>query len=208
MKKISFMACVATASILLALTASTATAEKLHNGSSSCSQSTTQPFLPWLDPGSYFLAPGGDFESGLAGWTTTGGAKVVSGNESYYVTSSRDSHSLYLPAGSSVTTPSMCISLDSPDLRVFVKNNGSLLTVMNVTVNYQDASGKRRSLLLVPMVGLSTWTPSLPELILANITSILSSNGQTQVSFTFAPVGIGITQWQIDDLYVDPIKHI
>ena len=203
------MLLLATTAVVLALSAGSAVAGGgKHGKASSCSQATAQPFLPWLDAGSYFLAPGGDFESGLTGWTTEGGAKIVAGNESSYVGSKTDSHSLYLPAGSSATTPTMCISLDSPDFRVFVQNTGSLLTLMNVTVNYTDAAGKSHSLLLVPMPGLAKWSLSLPELILANITSILSSNGQTSVSFTFTPVGIGTVHWQIDDLYVDPIKHV
>jgi len=207
MKKLTLIPCLIAVAVL-AVAAGNATAGGNHGGAASCSQPTTQPFLPGLDIGSYFLAPGGDFESGLAGWTTTGGARIVSGNEPWYVTSSTDSQSLYLPGGSSVTTPSMCVSLDSPDLRVFLKNTGSLLSVMNVTVNYTDATGRPRSLLLVPMVGVSAWSLSLPELMLANITSILSSNGKTQVSFTFAPAGLGSVRWQLDDLYIDPIKHV
>jgi hypothetical protein len=206
MKKLALLPCLV-ALIGMGVAAGNASAGQ-PGSSADCSHATTQPFGPWLDFGSYFLAPGGNFESGVAGWTTKGGAGTVSGNESFYVGSASDSKSLSLPAGSSVTTPTICVSLDSPDLRVFVRNTGSLLTVMNVTVNYTDAFGKPHSLLLVPIPGVSAWTLSLPELFLANITSILSSNGQTQVSFTFAPAGLGTVHWQLDDLYVDPIKHV
>jgi hypothetical protein len=190
--------------VALALAAGNATAGGRSN-STDCSPALTKPFMPWLDFGSYFLAPGGDFESGLGGWTTTGSARVVAGNESYFVTSSADDQSLSLPSGSSVTTPAMCVSLDSPDFRLFVRNTGSLLSLMTVAVNYTDASGRKRSLPLVPLAAGSSWSLSLPELMLANIPSILSSNGHTSVSFTLAPVGAG--KWQVDDFYVDPIKH-
>jgi len=195
-----------TAAVALALGVGNAAAGKYPAGAA-CSHTTVQPFLPWLDLGSYFLAPGGDFESKLTGWTTTGGAQIVSGNESYFVTSRADTHSLSLPAGSSATSPSMCVSLDSPDLRLFVRNTGSLLSTVNVTVNYTDALGKARSLLVAPVLGGSAWSPSLPLLFLQGITSILSSNGQTTVSFTFTPVG-SAGHWQVDDFYVDPIKHV
>lgn len=33
----------------------------------------TQPFTAWADLGYYFLAPGGNFENTLTGWTATGG---------------------------------------------------------------------------------------------------------------------------------------
>jgi hypothetical protein len=189
--------------VALAAVAGNATAGSRYD-STDCSPALTQPFTPWLDFGSYFLAPGGDFESGLGGWTTSGSAGIVPGNESFYVTSNRDSRSLSLPSGSSVTTPAMCVSLDSPDFRLFVRNTGSLLSLMTVAVNYRDASGSQRSLPLVPVAAGSSWSLSLPELMLANIPSILSSNGHTWVSFTLAPLG---GKWQVDDFYVDPIKH-
>jgi hypothetical protein len=77
---------------------------------------------------------------------------------------------------------------------------------MAVTVNYTDGHGLLRSLPLVPLLGGPSWSLSLPELMLANITSILSSDNHTWVSFTFSPLLGG--HWQIDDLYVDPIKHV
>ena len=47
-------------------------------------QPLERPFLRWLDPAQYTLLPGGTFESTLTGWTLSG-ARVVSGNEPYYV---------------------------------------------------------------------------------------------------------------------------
>src|SRR5690242_9713299 len=66
-------------------------------------QTLVQPFLKWHDHGSYFLAPGGDFEATPAGWTLAGAAAVVSGNEPYQVNSSSDANSLSLPTGSAAT---------------------------------------------------------------------------------------------------------
>src|SRR3954466_2504293 len=34
--------------------------------------STSQPFAQWGDDSQYFLAPGGNFESGLSGWDLNG----------------------------------------------------------------------------------------------------------------------------------------
>ena len=39
----------------------------------------------------------------------------------------------------------MCVGLDSPDLRLFVRNVGSVLSILDVTVNYTDSAGKPRS---------------------------------------------------------------
>ena len=49
------------------------------------------PFTPWLDPMHYTLLPGGSFEGGAAGWTLSGGARVMSGNETYKVNGAGDS---------------------------------------------------------------------------------------------------------------------
>ena len=42
-----------------------------------------QVFKPWGDLNSYVLAPDGGFEAGGPGWYLGGGAKTVSGNESF-----------------------------------------------------------------------------------------------------------------------------
>lgn len=46
-------------------------------------QPMSRPFLRWLDPIQYTLAPDGGFEAGARGWQLKGGAAVVSGNESF-----------------------------------------------------------------------------------------------------------------------------
>ena len=37
----------------------------------------SQPFLQWGDTAEYKLAPGGDFESGLSGWSLSPGRRPV-----------------------------------------------------------------------------------------------------------------------------------
>ncbi len=92
---------------LLALALSTLlTAPALAGPAKSCGARTvSQPFLPWLDVGHYFLFPGGDLES-TSGWTLGGGARLVQGNEPYLVNAHGDTHSLLLPSGSSARTAS------------------------------------------------------------------------------------------------------
>jgi hypothetical protein len=167
--------------------------------------STVEPFVPWGDSGDYFLGPAADFEGSLTGWTAKGGAKIVSGNESYYVNSASDSHSLSMPKGSSVTSPSICVTLSTPDLRLFVKNSGSGSATLQINMTYTSNQGKASTVTVaqIAMAKNSSWTLSAPVLFLANIQSILSSNNQTWVTFQFVSNG----SLQIDDFYVDPIKH-
>src|SRR3954471_14402455 len=54
----------------------------------------SQPFSQWGDSNFYKLAPGGDFEGSLAGWTFAGGAKKVAGSESYHVTGGTGSYTV------------------------------------------------------------------------------------------------------------------
>ena len=60
------------------------------------------PFAPWGDNGFYVLNPGGDMESGLPGWTLSGGAAVVAGDDGLGVRAG--TKVLSLPAGASVVT--------------------------------------------------------------------------------------------------------
>jgi len=167
---------------------------------------TVEPFVPWADSGDYFLGPAADFEGSLTGWTVKGGAKIVSGNESYYVNAATDSHSLSLPKGSSATTPSICVTLDTPDIRLFVKNTSSTSSAtLQVNMTYTSDQG-RPSTVTVAKIAVAknaSWAPTIPVLFLANIQSILSNNGQTWVTFNFSSNGSLL----VDDFYVDPFKH-
>jgi hypothetical protein len=167
-----------------------------------------RPFLRFLDPLAYTLVPGGDFES-TAGWTLTGDARIVDGNEPWKVHGASDSHSLSLPSGSSATSPPVCIHLLDPTVRFFGVNNGSLLSLMRVDVLYNDAGGRQRTLLAGFAPGTGTWLPTLPYLFLENALQVLSLDGlTTQVRFRFTPTNIllGSGKWRIDDVYVDPLK--
>ena len=167
-----------------------------------------RPFLRFLDPLAYTLVPGGDFES-TAGWTLTGGARIVDGNEPWKVHGASDSHSLSLPSGSSATSPPVCIHLLDPTVRFFGVNNGSLLSLMRVDVLYNDAGGRQRTLLAGLAPGTGTWLPTLPYLFLENALQVLSLDGlTTEVRFRFTPTNIllGSGKWRIDDVYVDPLK--
>jgi len=168
------------------------------------SNTLTQPFLPWGDPGLYFLGPDGSEES-TATWSLSGGAARVSGNEPYYVNSSSDRRSLYLPSGSSAETAATCVTIHDPTLRLFVRNTGSFMSALKVEVIYTDMFGNERSAQVALLVGGSSWQPSLPMLFLQCIAPTVGVDDQTWVSFRFTPVGWG-GNWQIDDLYVDPLK--
>jgi hypothetical protein len=183
-----------------------ATSATLGSVLNPCGQTLTQPFLPWLDPAYYAFAPNGGFEAGLGGWSSSGSARVVAGNESYAVHGAGDSYSLALPAGSSATSPSICIGTLSPTARLFVRNTGSLLSTLRVDVLYTTPLGIPSWAPVGLVTGSASWKPTLPLPLLANVTGLpLLTSGSSQIKLRFTTQGLG-GSWQLDDLYVDPYK--
>ena len=172
-------------------------------------EASSQPFTSWGDDGGYFLLSGGSFEGDTSGWSLSGAA-VVAGSESFYVNSPADSQSLSIPNGASATTPSVCVTVDSPTLRFFVLNTGAKDAKLQVSLNYIDDKGNPRTQKLKDIgtdKKVGSWTLTDPIKFLGPINSVLDHDGKTNVTFTFAPKD-GKGNWQIDDEYVDPIKHV
>lgn len=164
----------------------------------------SRPFQRWLDPITYTLAPDGGFEAGARGWQLRGGAEVMDGNESFRLSGPGDS-SLYLPSGSSATSPAMCVETLDVFARYVAKNKGLIaLSSLKVDAIVKDSAGNTFTLPAGVNTGGSSWAPSLPSVALLNLLGLLN-DGRVTVSFRFQPVGLG-ARWQIDDLYVDPLK--
>ena len=165
-----------------------------------------QYFLRWLDPIYYKLAPNGGLENGATSWSLTGGARVVPGNETFYVRSAADRYSLALPFGSSATTGTTCVNTLDATMRLFVMNSGSLLSLLKVEVLYTDVLGVSCAQTDALLPGISRCTPSLPVLNLANLLyPPLLTKGHVDIAFRFTPVGV-LGSWRIDDVFVDPFK--
>jgi len=176
-----------------------------------CGYEPEHPFLRFLDPLPYTLAPAGGFEAGAAGWKLSGGAKVVWGNNSFNL-SGAGSKSLQIPSGGSATSPSMCVPLLLPVVR-FAATGGSLLSTLKVEAVWKDSAGRQKSIELLPGVlgGSRSWLPTLPLLQLGGTLNALTLNGlTTEMSFRFTPRGglFGSGTWKIDDIYVDPWKSV
>jgi hypothetical protein len=160
---------------------------------------SSKTFSQWGDGSNYVPVTGGSFESS-AGWTLSGGAKVVSGNEPFYLGSQSDSRSLLLPPGSSAMTPAVCLTILTPTLR-FV---GSA----------SDGSGVRVTMYTKTLLGLvqlpsvatvdlgSQWDASQTQgFLIQNVLGLLNL-GRANIYFRFTPMGT--TTVQMDDVYLDP----
>jgi len=163
-----------------------------------CPSATSTPFAGWKDYANYAFAPDGGFESGGSGWSLSGGARAVSGNESFYVHSNTDKVSLSLPKGASATSPAMCISLLSSKMRFLARGDSG--ASVKVQIVYRG--------LLSSVLGIfdggtisaaGSWKPS-PEIgMLGGTLPLLTAS----VSFRFTAVGGNAA---IDDVYLDPMK--
>jgi len=168
-----------------------------------CGQPVSQPFLRWLDPGRYFLAPDGGFESGASGWALAGGAAVAGGNEPWHVAGAADGRALALPPGAAAVSPPVCVGLADPTTRLFVRNTAPLgLGVLVVSAEVRVA-GLDAVVPVGVVVAGSGYGPTLPLPLLANLTAPLSSGGAAEVRLRFLAVG---GSWQVDDVYVDPFR--
>jgi hypothetical protein len=176
-----------------------------------CPAAGAQTFLP-VDGDAAFYAPTPDsgFEKNAAGWTLTGGAHVVSDNEPWMVGNAGDSHSLSLPAGSSATSPPMCIGLLSSKMRLFMQNTGAAGSNLRVQVIYNGGAGALLGGLgstlgvsdRATFAGTKTWQPSGQYLMLGGVLPLLTQS----VQFRFTPLSTG-GKWRIDDVYLDPLMH-
>ena len=166
----------------------------------------SQPFLPWLDPGQYFLMPGGDLESG-AGWTFSRGARITGGNEPFHVHSAADAHSLFLPPGATARSATTCVAFDEPTMRFFVRSTGSPVSLLAVEARIRTnvlGVTTETSLPLGAVLGTQqTWQPSLPVVFEFSANQVLG--GTSTVDFRFRVLGLG-GLWLVDDIYVDPFK--
>ena len=164
---------------------------------STCDTNVSQPFSPWGDTANYVLTPGGSFEPGGPSWSLSRGVKIVSGNESFYVRSRSDRYSLYMPSGSSVTTPPMCFAAGDWKMRFFATGGGTV----RVQVRVKSLLGLLSILDGGTVKSGSTWKPS-PEigLLVTNLGGILATDS---VSFRLIAKDGAV---RIDDVYLDPFK--
>lgn len=149
------------------------------------------------DAATYYTFPNNGFESGATSWTLSG-ATVGYGNEPWYV-NGRGSHALNLGEGASATSPSFCINLLDPAIRMFAKgSNGGTLTVQVV---FRGLTGNITGILNYGTVdGSGSWQPT------SRIGSLLALPLLTRYAQIKLTVASGT--WQVDDALIDPLVNV
>jgi hypothetical protein len=197
-----------TGAALFAALPGTASAGVLVASAPSCDNgATSQPFAQWGDSNNYFLTPGGNFESGGAGWTLNG-ARVVADQEPWRVNGDRGSHALRVPAGHSVVSPTVCVGIEDPSMRFFAhRSGGGLLGATSqlvVTARVETSLGLVLDVPVGTINALSngtSWDRTPVQIVLASLLPLLPGQ-HTPIQFRFAAVGTA--DWVIDDVFVDP----
>ena len=153
----------------------------------------SQPFADSGDKRSYVTAPGGDFGAADAqGWQLYGGAAVVA-----------DSHAgqaLDLPAGSVAVSPAMCVDLDYPTARLWLRAQ-SRHTKVTVGVAYAGTKTATKPHWVGDLDAKSAaWQLSHDFAVHPDLAG--KKSGWREVAFVFVADKDGGAR--IDDLYVDP----
>jgi hypothetical protein len=170
----------------------------------------TQPFMPWQDVDHYVLAPDGDFEKKVDDWVLTGDAELVAGNQPFPVGHKKDGVSLALPGGSEATTGEVCVGVDHPTLRFFLRRvdvDGPADAVITLRAAVRDPVGTVHVVqILTPVVGTPAWAPSAPVVVADPVLADpgLRPFGEVTLPATFTFTASPDSIWQIDNVYVDP----
>jgi hypothetical protein len=191
---------IATATAVLAISAVWAGAAQACNYTGA-----EQVFKPWGDQHSYVLAPDGGFEGGGLGWYLGGGAKTVAGNETFNLNDAADSRSLSLPAGSTATSPPICMSLDTPGFRLVARNSGDPSSGLKVEATYA-LLGLVRTKTVSTVYGSPNWAPSQQMSTVLSLSTIVGTVIPSAIQIRVTPLGSG-GQWQVDDVYIDPFAR-
>ena len=161
-----------------------------------CDPNVSQIFKPFGDSAYYMLTPGGSFETGAPSWKLSGGAKIVSGNESFFLTRRRHE----------VAAHAFGLERDHADDVL----PGRRLAHAVCRQGHGPGPGHDHGSSLLGLLSVldggtvrpgDTWTPSPKvSLLLTNVGGLLTTRA-IALKFT-ATDGSS----QIDDVYLDPFK--
>lgn len=176
---------------------------------------TTKAFSKVGDQADYSVAPGGDFETGAAGWTFTGKYSIVSGNETLGFFKGpvlSGTKSLKLPPGATATSPEFCVDESHPHFRFMAKADGAMAGYA-VVVLYRNLAGQITKAEFTTSKAVSwgdgDWVASSPNALATQI-PLDGPDASATVQIRFISTGnplfaMGATRF--DSLMVDPYRR-
>lgn len=166
-------------------------------------QATSTPFAQFGDTNSYFLVPGGDFESTTAetGWTLDNASLTTADSPAAAGIGTED-QSLLIDGGGTAVSPVFCLDSTMPTIRFLAKQP---TTGADLRVDGLVTMGRRTftvPIATIPDGTASAWGPvatiKLPDLLLPKWIRI-----PVRLELSVAP---GSGSWQVGDVYVDPYR--
>lgn len=141
------------------------------------------------------------FESGAAAWS---GGKLAKDNETFKVAGSKAASSLELAAGASATSPSFCVGLEHPTVRMFVRRTGGTWGGLKVEAKTTRTDGSiewvQTGWVDVPNTG---WNAG--GIVWFTSATGLYGNNKTMVQMRLTAADGGGTV-RVDDVYIDPAR--
>lgn len=170
------------------------------------STATKQAFAKFGDTAAYSLLPGGSFEAGTSGWAL-GGASVVAGNETAFIGAAKDAKSLAVPAKARVVSPVFCVGVEHPTFRLFAKKRSGTWQQLLIKLRWSEKNGAINETTVGSLSGgdYATWKPT-PTFKLAQTLPLWASGQSLKVQIVLDPEDAG-GDWQVDDLYIDPLRR-
>jgi hypothetical protein len=148
------------------------------------------------DVNGYVMTTGGTFAAGSQPWTLTGGATRVADQTPELFTLSGSFGALYLPPGSSATSPCVTAPGIVGWVRLYAKSIGSESGQLSVQIIVHGTVYQAGTI-----TAGSGWAP----------TPLLQSaaplyKGAVTYQVRLAPVGAGAA-FDVDDVWIDPLMH-
>lgn len=172
-----------------------------------CTQpATTQAFASFGDAADYWLAPGGNFETGGGPEWTWSKASIIDDADRVLINGPSDSHALSIQPGGQALSVAFCVDAYTPTLRLFAKKANTLGS-LRVDVLATRADNRYREGYAGTIVqGASTgWMPSQILDLAAALPPGQVTKGDLSVQLRFT-AGLEPGAWTIDDVYIDPYR--
>ncbi len=199
----------ATACAAVAFAPAAASASTLSQNLTCAGQAVSSPFAKWGDFASYWLAPGGDFETGSTGWTMSN-ATIVAGNDTLGVKAGTKSLKLggaSLSTVSKVTTPPFCVDPTHPQFKFTVKSN-SATTLLTTYINFRASTGS--TLTVAAKLNTFTfgqWAVSASQPLATQIPALFLGTGTT-ATITFKAISSSLAgSVNVDNVMIDPYRR-
>ncbi len=177
---------------LLSLSAAPALAVATCEG-----QTFSQPFTAWKDYNYYTLVQGGAFNSAAEGWELSRGAQIVQTTRPDGTTGGV----LNLPSGAKAVSPPVCVTLQYPTARVWVRNVKGAEGV-SVGVAYAGTPTATNPQNVGQVHGQqNSWTLSDPFNLQPQTAGSTERARELRLVFL---AGGQTSDFQLDGLYVDP----